>query len=65
MTRVLFCLLLLLCLSPGTVEAAKIRIKVDSPAGIEQNIYLTRPVHLAGDRPVVFVMHGVGRNSEE
>jgi poly(3-hydroxybutyrate) depolymerase len=64
-TRVLFCLLLLLCLSPGTVEAAKIRIKVDSPAGIEQNIYLTRPVHLAGDRPVVFVMHGVGRNAEE
>lgn len=38
---------------------------LETPGGIEQRVYLTRPVHLAADRPVVFVMHGVGRNAEE
>ena len=58
-------LLLTFLLAPVTAVAAKIRIVVQTPGGIEQNVYLTRPVHLASDRPVVFVMHGTGRNADE
>jgi pimeloyl-ACP methyl ester carboxylesterase len=57
------CLLALLLPATGA-EAAKIRIKATSPAGISQSVFLTRPVHLASDRPVVFVMHGAARNAE-
>jgi len=57
------CLLALL-LTVAEAEAAKIRIKVTSPAGISQNVFLTRPVHLASNRPVVFVMHGAARNAQ-
>jgi poly(3-hydroxybutyrate) depolymerase len=58
-------LLILLLLAATTVEAAKIRITVESPGGIEQYIHLSRPVNLAPDRPVVFVMHGMKRNADE
>ena len=57
-------MLLSLFIAPGAAEAAKIRIKLETPGGIEQKIYLTRPVKLAADRPVIFVMHGVQRNAE-
>jgi len=50
---------------PVTAVAAKIRIEVQTPGGIEQRVYLTRPVNLPPDRPVVLVMHGSGRNAEE
>ena len=58
-------MLILLLLAATTVEAAKIRITVESPGGIEQYIHLSRPVNLAPDRPVVFVMHGMKRNADE
>jgi poly(3-hydroxybutyrate) depolymerase len=59
--------LLLFCMLLPAVDAgaAKIRIVVETPAGVQQKVYLTRPVHLAPDRPIVFVMHGVGRNADE
>lgn len=46
-------------------QAAKIRIKVEDSQGREQRVFLSRPLGLAADRPVVFVMHGVRRNAEE
>lgn len=46
-------------------EAAKIRIELQTPGGVEQKVYLARPVGLAADRPIVFVMHGVRRNADE
>jgi hypothetical protein len=58
-------LLLLLLLVATAAEAAKIRITVESPGGIQQYVYLSRPVNLAPDRPVVFVMHGMQRNADE
>jgi poly(3-hydroxybutyrate) depolymerase len=58
-------LLLTLLLTPVTAVAAKIRIAVQTPGGIEQKVYLTRPVNLAPDRPIVFVMHDSGRNADE
>lgn len=58
-------LLLVLLLAAAGVQAAKIRITVESPAGIEQYAYLSRPVGMAPDRPVVFVMHGRKRNAAE
>ena len=57
--------LLILLLPSADAEAAKIRIRVETPGGIQQNVFLSRPVHLAPDRPVVFVLHGVGRNAGE
>jgi poly(3-hydroxybutyrate) depolymerase len=52
-------------LTPVTAHAAKVRIEVQTPAGIYQRVYLTRPVNLLPDRPIVFVMHGMGRNADE
>lgn len=48
-----------------SAHAAKIQLKVTSWAGPPIRVYMTRPVHLAPDRPVVFVMHGVNRNADE
>jgi len=48
----------------NSASAAKIRFKVDSWAGPPLRVFATRPVHLAADRPVVFVMHGVKRNAD-
>jgi hypothetical protein len=47
------------------VAAAKIQIKFDSWAGPPMRVFVTRPVHLAPDRPVVFVMHGENRIADE
>jgi poly(3-hydroxybutyrate) depolymerase len=52
-----FVLLLLLPMVSSALEAAKIRIVVDTPAGLQQKIYLTRPAGLTSDRPIIFVMH--------
>jgi poly(3-hydroxybutyrate) depolymerase len=66
MSRHLLSLLLFLLFLPAAdAGAAKIRIVVETPAGLQQKVYLTRPVNLAPDRPIVFVMHGVGRNADE
>lgn len=43
-------------------EAARVRIKVETPGGVEQRVLLGRPPGLATDRPVVFVMHGAQRD---
>jgi len=45
--------------------AAKVRMFVETPAGLQQKVYLTRPAGLTSDRPIVFVMHGVRRNADE
>jgi poly(3-hydroxybutyrate) depolymerase len=58
-------LLLSLLLTSADAWAAKIRIRVETPGGIQQNVYLTRPVHLAPDRPLLFVLHGVDRDAVE
>lgn len=49
----------------GEAAAAKIRIKLDTPAGLEQKIYLGRSTAQAPDRPIVFVLHGMQRNADE
>ena len=65
MMRLLAAPLVLLSLFASAAEAAKIRITTETPGGIEQHVYLSRPVKLAPDRPVVFVMHGMKRNAAE
>jgi len=66
MSRYLLSLALFFFLLPAAdAGAAKIRIVVKTPAGLEQRVYLTRPAVLAPDRPVVFVMHGMKRNAAE
>ena len=62
--RLALCLALML-LVVADASAAKIRIQTETPAGLEQYVYLGRPVNLAPDRPIVFVMHGVRRNADE
>ena len=37
-------------LTPVTAHAAKVRIEVQTPDGIHQRVYLTRPVNLLPDR---------------
>jgi hypothetical protein len=49
----------------SAAEAAKIRITVETPGGLQQNVYLTRPLGLAPERPVVFVFGGVGQSASE
>jgi len=46
-------------------QAARIKYVFKSWSGPDLNIYVTRPVNLAADRPVVFVMHGTRRNADE
>ena len=58
-------LLLLLMLPAGELLAAKIRIVVETPGGVHQRVYLARPSKLGADRPIVFLMHGEGRNAAE
>lgn len=66
MSKYLLALALFFFLLPAAdAGAAKIRIVVQTPAGLEQRVYLTRPNLLASDRPVVFVMHGMRRNADE
>jgi poly(3-hydroxybutyrate) depolymerase len=47
------------------VFAAKILIKVDVLGGPPMRVFITKPLHLEPDRPIVFVMHGVNRNADE
>jgi poly(3-hydroxybutyrate) depolymerase len=66
MSRYLLSLALFFFLLPAAdAGAAKIRIVVKTPGGLEQRVYLTRPNLLASDRPIVFVMHGMKRNADE
>jgi poly(3-hydroxybutyrate) depolymerase len=64
-------LLLALLLAPllavwaPAAEAARVRIKVQTPGGVEQKVLLGRPAGLAADRPVVFVLHGARRDVGE
>jgi poly(3-hydroxybutyrate) depolymerase len=61
--KIFFVALALLCAQP--VAAAKILIKVDALDGPPIRVFITKPLHLAPDRPIVFVMHGVNRNADE
>ncbi|MGD2129781.1 MAG: hypothetical protein PVJ33_10745 [Lysobacterales bacterium] len=45
--------------------AAKVEFRFSAWDGPEVRVYASRPVHLASDRPVVFVMHGMKRNARE
>lgn len=45
--------------------AAKIRYVFDAWDGPPMRVYASRPAGLSGDRPVVFVMHGVNRNADD
>jgi endonuclease/exonuclease/phosphatase family metal-dependent hydrolase len=56
---------LLLGLWVDAAQAAQIRFRFENWDGPELTVFVTRPVGLAADRPVVFVMHGAGRNAEE
>lgn len=49
----------------GPAEAAKIRYVFKSWDGPSLRVFATRPSGLSADRPVVFVMHGMGRNADE
>jgi poly(3-hydroxybutyrate) depolymerase len=63
--HVLFLVLLLapvLSVWATVAEAARVHIEVRTPGGLEQEVLLGRPPGLAVDRPVVFVMHGAGRD---
>ncbi len=48
----------------GNALAAKVMIRFDGWDGPPIRLFVTRPVHLAADRPVVFVMHGMQRNAD-
>ncbi|MGK2927717.1 MAG: hypothetical protein ACSLE2_19045 [Lysobacterales bacterium] len=63
--RLILLLTALLSLPAADATAAKVLIRVQSPGGVEQKVHLARPVGLAADRPIVFVMHGVQRNADE
>lgn len=49
----------------ASADAAKIRYRFSAWDGPVLTIFATRPVGLAPDRPVVFVMPGVKRNADE
>jgi hypothetical protein len=60
------CFLLFVVMAwPAPAEGAKIQYKFKSWNGSELRVYLTRPVGLAPDRPVVFVMHGANREADK
>jgi pimeloyl-ACP methyl ester carboxylesterase len=56
-------LLLVVTAWPAPAHAAKVMYKFSAWNGPEMRVFVTRPVGLAPDRPVVFVMHGVKRNA--
>ena len=60
----IFFMALTVCWAPAAT-AAKILIKVDALDGPPIRVFITKPLNLAPDRPVVFVMHGVNRNADE
>lgn len=49
----------------GPLAAAKVRYTFDGWQGPALRVYVSRPVGLAADRPVVFVMHGTNRNADD
>ena len=49
----------------GPCEAAKVRYVFDGWQGPDLRVFVTRPVGLAPDRPVVIVMHGTRRNADD
>lgn len=55
--------LLLLWSNPSA--AAKVRYVFDGWSGPDLRVYASRPVALAPDRPIVFVMHGTNRNADD
>ena len=46
-------------------SAAKASFEFDGWAGPGLRVFATRPASLTPERPVVFVMHGMGRNADE
>jgi poly(3-hydroxybutyrate) depolymerase len=64
-TVVTLCLALAVAGWPAPAAAAKILFKFRDWVGPPVRVFATRPVGLAADRPVVFVMHGTNRNADE
>ena len=58
-----FCLLGFISAWPPPAEAAKIQYLFKAWNGPSLRVFVTRPVGLAPDRPVVFVMHGSERDA--
>ena len=66
MTKYLLSMVLFFALLPAAdAGAAKVRILVESPTGLQQKVYMTRPAGLTAERPIVLVMHGMRRNADE
>jgi len=63
--RIFACLLLLFLFAPNAALAAKVRIVVTTPAGLQQAVYLARPLGLDADRPVLFALHGEDRDASK
>jgi poly(3-hydroxybutyrate) depolymerase len=57
--------LLLGCLGAPTAGADKGQFTFEGWQGPSLKVFYTRPDNLAGNTPVVFVMHGVRRNADE
>ena len=60
----LVCILFLL-LSPLAAEAAKVQFIFEDWDGPPVRVFVSRPVNIESDRPVVFVMHGTRRNAQD
>ena len=60
-----FCLAFAVAAWPLPAEAAKIQYRFKAWSGPELKVFVTRPVNLPPDRPVVFVMPGANRNAGE
>lgn len=61
--RAACCLLCCMMAWPAAAEAAKIMYRFTSWDGPPIRVFVTRPVELAPDAPVVFVLHGDERNA--
>jgi poly(3-hydroxybutyrate) depolymerase len=57
------CLLGFVSVWPLAVEAAKVQYLLKSWNGPALRVFVTRPVGLTPDRPVVVVMHGMNRDA--